>query len=168
MGEGITVRCYEPGDLEACRALWAELTEWHRRLYDDPTIGGDNPAERFDDHLGEVGPEQVWVAVVDGRDVGMAGMIRGEHSVVHEPVVVEDEFRGTGVGRSLVETVAAAARSQGFPQLRVRPAARNADAIGFFHRLGFSGLGRLELVSDLTGGRSWRTGQQLAGRDFLV
>jgi len=54
-----TVRRYQPGDLEVCRSLWVDLTHWHRDLYGDQTIGGDDPGRAFDTHLEEVGGEEV-------------------------------------------------------------------------------------------------------------
>ena len=47
----ITIRLYKPGDLETCRELWVELTEWHRQIYDSPGIGGADPGKQFDEHL---------------------------------------------------------------------------------------------------------------------
>ena len=43
---GVDVRGYAPADYAACRMLWAELTEHHRRIYEDPAIGGDDPGVR--------------------------------------------------------------------------------------------------------------------------
>ncbi len=37
------VRAYQREDYEACRELWRELTERHRDIYGDPTIGGAIP-----------------------------------------------------------------------------------------------------------------------------
>ena len=45
------VRAYESRDLDACRGLWEELTQWHRDLYQNPGIGGDDPGRFFDRHL---------------------------------------------------------------------------------------------------------------------
>lgn len=56
------VRRFRPGDRQACRRLWAELTEWHRRIYGDSSIGGSNPGSHFDVHLKEYGSENIWVA----------------------------------------------------------------------------------------------------------
>jgi len=47
----VIVRDYADGDYGACRSLWAELTEYHRSIYGDPTIGGDDPGAGFDDYL---------------------------------------------------------------------------------------------------------------------
>jgi len=59
-------------DKEQCRALWKELTERHREIYDDPSIGGEHPEDYFDKHLGKVGADNLWVAVRGSRVVGLA------------------------------------------------------------------------------------------------
>jgi len=61
----VVVRDYTSADYSACRMLWVELTEHHRRIYEDPSIGGDDPGGAFDDYLAV--PERVasWVADLD-------------------------------------------------------------------------------------------------------
>ena len=161
------VRGYETGDLEACRGLWEELTEWHRRIFDSPEIGGDDPGRAFDEHLAKVGAENLWVAEADGRVVGLAGLIPGVDSEL-EPVVVADRHRQQGIGKLLAEAVVRAARERGARTVQVRPVARNVEAVRFFHELGFDILGQLELGMDLVdrGRELWVPGERLAGRDF--
>jgi N-acetylglutamate synthase-like GNAT family acetyltransferase len=162
----VTVRGYRPSDLDACRALWRELTDWHRRLYDDETIGGEDPGVHFDAHLAEAGAERIWIAEADGRVVGFAGLVvRGRKAEV-EPVSVAASYRGRGVGRALVRTVVDEARAAGLGQVLVRPTGRNAEAIRFFHTLGFDVISRVELVFDLTDDARWRDGEHIAGRKF--
>lgn len=165
-----TVRPYRPEDLEACRALWVELTEWHRQIYRSPGIGGPDPGRRFDEHLHRVGPDHVWVADAGGQVVGLAGLIPGEGEAELEPLVVSEAYRGRGVGRQLAEAVVASARARGVRQLKVRPVARNQPAIAFFHELGFDVLGHIELFMDFgpTDRQVWRPGERMAGRDFRV
>jgi GNAT superfamily N-acetyltransferase len=85
-------------------------------------------------------------------------------------MVVAELYRGQGIGRQLAESVIARARANGLRQLEVRPVARNADALRFFHGLGFDVLGQLELLLDLVEPESeiWRSGERVAGRDFRV
>ena len=45
----VGIREYASADYSACRMLWVELTEHHRRIYEDPSIGGDDPGGAFDD-----------------------------------------------------------------------------------------------------------------------
>ncbi|MFQ5950893.1 MAG: GNAT family N-acetyltransferase [Candidatus Geothermarchaeales archaeon] len=164
------IRRYKPGDIEWCRALWVELTEWHRQIYQSPSIGGPDPGRHFDAHLSRVGPEHVWVAELDGRVVGMAGLIPGREEAELEPLVVSESHRGLGIGRQLAEAVIKAAREGGVRQLKVRPVSRNETAIRFFHKLGFDILGQVELFMDLgpVGSREWRYEERMAGRDFRV
>jgi N-acetylglutamate synthase-like GNAT family acetyltransferase len=168
MADGTTIRGYRADDRDACRALWVELTAWHRRIYGDDSIGGDDPAHFFDEHLERVGPENVWIAERDRRVVGFAGLIVEAPSSELEPVVVSESQRGSGIGRALVETVVAEARTRGLRRVQVRPAARNAEALRFFHACGFDVLGQLELTFDLARPERWRPGERLAGRDFRV
>jgi N-acetylglutamate synthase-like GNAT family acetyltransferase len=165
----LEIRGYRDGDLEACRALWRELTEWHQRIYRDDSIGGEGDLGRFfDEHLERVGPERIWVAEQDGRVVGFAGLIVDGRSSELEPLVVSEEMRGRGVGRALTEAVVAAARGLGLRRVQVRPAARNAQALRFFHRRGFDVLGQIELTYDLAKPDRWIAGETLAGREFKV
>lgn len=160
-----TIREYHPSDLERCRELWAELTEWHRRIYEDPTIGGSDPGKYFDRHLSEVGSENLWVAVEDGCVVGLTGLMGEGAEGEVEPLVVSEPHRNKGIGGMLLEFAVVEARRRGVKYLSVRPVARNTDAIEFFHKRGFVNLGHIELFMDLSGG-AWREGPRIFGRAF--
>jgi GNAT superfamily N-acetyltransferase len=163
----VIVRVYRPGDLDACRALWAELTETHRELYDDPTIGGDDPGRQFDAHLAATGSDRIWVAEAAGQVIGLAGLLLEGDRAELEPVVVTRSHRGAGVGRLLAAAVIEAARGAGARRLAVRPTGRNAAAIRFLHGIGFDVLGRVELQIELVD-RPRRRRERIADRDFLV
>jgi GNAT superfamily N-acetyltransferase len=161
-----TVRGYEPRDLEACRGLWVELTQWHRDIFDSPEIGGEDPGRAFDEHLGKVGGENIWVAEVDGRAVGLAGLIPDVFEL--EPIIVAGQHRGQGIGRLLAEAVISAAREGGARTIQVRPVARNVEGVRFFHDLGFDVLDQVQLSMDLVDRERdpWIPGERLADRDF--
>lgn len=95
----VVVRDYTPADHAAGRMLWVELTEHHRRLYDDPSIGGDDPGTGFDDYLGLAERAASWVADLDGRVVGRTGLLDHGTSGEIEPIVVTEDLRHRGVGR---------------------------------------------------------------------
>ena len=160
------MRGYEERDLDACRGLWVELTQWHRDIFDAAEIGGDDPGRAFDEHLAKVGAENVWVAEVDGQIAGLAGLIPDDPEL--EPIVVSGQHRGHGVGRLLAEVVISAARDRGARTIQVRPVARNVEAVRFFHELGFDILDQLQLSMDLVDreGDPWIPGEQVADRDF--
>src|SRR6266568_5659081 len=71
----LIVRDYAEGDYRACRALWTELTEYHRSIYGDPSIGGDDPGAGFDGYLATSQRIGSWVAESDGRVVGLTGLL---------------------------------------------------------------------------------------------
>lgn len=162
------IREYEERDRSACRALWAELTQWHRDLYGDQSIGGEDPAGWFDRYLEEKQPVAVWVAELEGRVVGFTGALQLEGGTRYElePIVVERDVRGRGVGDALARAVIERAKADGMRGVEVRPAARNSDAIRFFHAHGFDVLGQVELVLDLARPERWRPGERLADREF--
>jgi len=166
----VSIRLYDPRDLEGCRRLWVELTEWHRSIFETASIGGDDPGSQFDAHLARVGAERIWVAEEDGHVVGLAGLLLEEGEAELEPIVVSARLRSQGVGRRLAETGIEHARERGFRQLQVRPVGRNAEAIRFFHRLGFDVLDQVGLMLDLvpSAHRPWRDGELVAGRSFRV
>ncbi|MCJ2532201.1 MAG: GNAT family N-acetyltransferase [Candidatus Thermoplasmatota archaeon] len=169
-GEPACVRGYEPGDRDACRALWVDLTTWHRDLYEAPDIGGSDPGRQFDKHLDRVGPEHVWIAETEEGVVGMTGLIPGDTMDELEPLVVRASHRRRGIGAQLTRVVIQASKERGARYLRVRPAARNALALGFFHGQGFGILGQIELLHDFrpVDRRKWREGETLADLAFKV
>jgi hypothetical protein len=71
----VRIREYRSEDLQACRTLYAQLVEHHREIYDDPTIGGEDPGAGFDEYLAL--PERVltWVAVEDGAVIGATRLL---------------------------------------------------------------------------------------------
>jgi ribosomal protein S18 acetylase RimI-like enzyme len=98
----VTIRPYRPADLESCRALWVELVQRHRHLYDDPSIGGEAPGLHFDRHLARVGPERIWVAKIEGKVLGMVALILDGDEAEIDPIVVASTHRGQGIGRALL------------------------------------------------------------------
>jgi ribosomal protein S18 acetylase RimI-like enzyme len=162
------IRQYRSSDLERCRTLWAEMTLHHRDIYDDPSIGGEQPELGFDDHLERVGPELIWVAEEGLRVVGFVSLIQDGQEAEIEPIIVAAEARSMGIGHQLVEHAVERARDLGVLCLSVKPVARNETVIGFFHDAGFRTLGHLQLFMWLgpSSPGQWRSGPELFGRAF--
>ena len=140
-----SVREYRPEDLDQCRQLWVSLTQRHRDIYGDPAIGGDDPGSAFDVHLEHPQLHKLWVAVHENRVVGLCGLLaQGEESEL-EPIVVDPNWRGQGIGTLLAGQAISESRRLRIRYVNVRPVGRNLEAISFFHREGFRLLGRLEL-----------------------
>ena len=164
----LIVRDYADGDYRACRALWTELTDYHRRIYGDPSIGGDDPGAGFDGYLAT--PQRIgsWVAESHGRVVGLTGLLDRGASGEVEPVVVTEAVRDQGIGRQLISRVVEQALARGYEYLAIRPVARNVAAVRRFHAAGFRTLGgHIDLTMDLTPRRhEWLPGASLHGLDF--
>ena len=150
MPQSYVIRQYRPDDREQCRTLWRELTEWHRHIYGDPTIGGDRPEDQFDDHLEKAGPQRLWVATCNARVVGLVGLITRDQEAEIEPLIVSEAHRRQGLGTQLVRTVISEARTLNVRILSVRPVTRNIQAIQFFHEQGFVTIGHIELFLDFS------------------
>ncbi|GAA4678446.1 GNAT family N-acetyltransferase [Phytohabitans rumicis] len=156
----VTIRSYRPGDHSAGRRLWVELAERHRALYEDPGYGGADPGAAFEDYLTRLDLSGMWVAD-HGEDgvVGLVGLIMKGRAGEIEPVVVTEARRGQGIGRALLEHVAAEARRRGLTYLTISPESRNVDAIRSLHAAGYDVLSAVQLTLDL--GRrehEWRDG----------
>src|SRR5215211_4737994 len=136
-----SIRAYRPLDHSACRGLWAELTMHHRELYDDPTFGGADPGAAFEEYLTRLDLSGIWVAdhPEDGV-VGMVGLLLKGRAGEVEPVVVAEHRRGQGIGRALLDQVAAEARRRGMAHLTVTPASRNEPAVRCLYRAGYDVL----------------------------
>ena len=164
----VLVRSYAAGDYDAGRSLWAELTEYHRSIYGDPSIGGDDPGAGFDDYLAEPHWVGSWVAESGGLVIGLTGLFDRGMSGEVEPVVVAEAARNRGVARLLIARVVEESRSRGYDYLAIRPVARNVAAIRRFRAAGFTALGgHVDLTMDLAPRRhQWLRGERLHGLDF--
>ena len=164
----VIVRDWAEGDYGACRSLWAELTEYHRSIYGDPSIGGHDPGAGFDDYLATSQRVGSWVAESRGRVVGLTGLFGRGWSGEVEPVVVAEAARDQGIGRMLISRVVEEAHTRGYQYLAIRPVARNVAAVRRFHAAGFRTLGgHIDLTMDLAERRhEWLSGASMHGLDF--
>jgi GNAT superfamily N-acetyltransferase len=161
------IRDYDRTDYAACRALWLDLTDRHRLIYEDPTIGGPDPTWGLDAYLDRDDRVQSWVAEEDGAVVGLTGLLVQADQGEVEPVVVTSRLRSRGIGRQLVQHAIADARDRGLVSLSIRPVARNAEAIALFHTTGFRALGHLDMFMDLASQeRELRTGITIHSLEF--
>ena len=166
--QNLKIRQYESSDLAPCRALWERLTQHHGKIYDDPSIGGDQPGLGFDKHLALVGPKRIWVAESAEQILGLVSLIVQEQEAEVEPVVVLPEHRGKGIGHALLARAIEEAGKMEVPLLSVRPVARNKDAVSFFYRSGFRKVGHVQLFMELgpTPLGVWKSGLKLLGHSF--
>ena len=164
----IIIREYRGDDLEHCKLLWRELTQHHRDIYSDQSIGGDDPGSYFGRYLKQSNLAGLWIAEKDLVVVGMAGLLIHEDDAEIEPVIVSSSFRSQGIGNLLIEKLKMEARKRSVEYLSIKPVARNVEAIQCFHRAGFSLLGHIDMFLDLTeeGDQGWMDGVTIHGHAF--
>ena len=162
------VRRFRPADSRECVELFRQLTEAHRVIYHDRTIGSGSPVRAWRAHIRETGAQNTWVAVQDGHVVGLVGLISHRGYGEAEPIVVAKGFRRRGAARLLLQTVIREARHRKWKVLTIKPVARNSVALRTFHALGFQMMGHVELDFPLKG-KGWfvpKRGPTIAGRRF--
>jgi GNAT superfamily N-acetyltransferase len=164
----ILIREYREQDFESCRQLWRELTQRHRDIYFDRSIGGDDPGVAFEQYLKKNNLAGIWVAEQGNLVLGMAGLLTDGNEAEIEPIVVRSDYRSRGIGSLLLERLKVEAKVRGVGYLSVRPVARNIEAIQCFHRAGFSLLGHLDMFMDLSdeNDQGWLDGVIIHGNAF--
>ena len=165
MALSLVIRQYREEDREQCQGLWGELTEWHHKIYEDSSIGGEHLGVYFDKHLAKVGPEHLWVAVHDSKVVGLVGLeLKGEETEI-EPLVVSENYRHRDIVTRLIETILRETRKSGMKYLNVTPVARNIETIRFLYRRGFTNPTHINLFVDFSR-HTWKPGPQIFGCRF--
>jgi GNAT superfamily N-acetyltransferase len=163
----LSLRPYDHRDHPACRALWVELTDHHRRIYDDPSIGGDDPGAAFDDYLANPARVESWVAEQDRLIVGLTGLFELDGHGEVEPVIVTGRLRRHGVGRLLLDHAIDEGRRRGYAYMTIQPVARNTTAITAFRAIGFHAVGHIQLTMDLQPrSTKWKPGLQIRDAEF--
>lgn len=142
------VRPFRPLDHRVCRELWAELTDEDRRRYDAPRQ--TDPGAGFEHFVARLELSGMWVAEhAEAGVIGFVGLVLHGRRGEVDPIVVAGPHRAAGVGRALLDRVAAEARRRRLRQLSISPSTRNVDAIRAFHRAGYDVLEHLTLTLDL-------------------
>jgi len=164
----IHVREYQDQDFESCRGLWNELTQRHRDIYFDPSIGGADPGAAFEHYLKKPDLAGIWAIEHDLAVIGMAGLLIEADEAEIEPIVIRSEYRSRGLGAQLIERLKAEAKARGAAYLSIKPVARNIEAIKCFHRAGFLLLGHIDMFMDLSDEKNedWMDGVTIHGNIF--
>ena len=162
------IRNYANSDLDVCRLLWTEMVQKHQDIYDDPSIGGNDPGLEFDQHLDLVGSENVWVIEIENEVVGLTALILKDQEAEIEPVIVSYKHRDKGVGRRLVEYAIEEAKRLNLFLISVKPAARNKEAISFFYNCGFRTIGHIQQFIWIGESQpnTWKDGLQIFEKKF--
>ncbi|BBH65389.1 hypothetical protein ACTI_20740 [Actinoplanes sp. OR16] len=144
----VAVRSYRPSDHSAGRNLWAELTRQHNEMYGEETA---DDGAGFEEYLTRLDLSGLWVADhADDGVIGMVGLIMRGRAGEVDPVVVTVTHRHKGVGRILLQHVAAEAKNRSMTSLTISPESRNVDAIRSLHAAGYDVVSSIELTMDLS------------------
>ncbi len=122
------IRPFHPDDEDAVVGLWAEaglLRPWN------------DPHKDIRRKLW-VQPELFLVAVDSGRIVGTAMAGYDGHRGWINYLAVAADRRRAGVGRSLVDAVAAGLRALGCPKINIQIRSDNTSAVEFYEAVGFA------------------------------
>ena len=134
---GFSIRAAGPDDLLEAAALYERVANatmpWLPREVQDRAA-----------FLAAAHDEIVWIAVADGRQVGLAALYAPK-SFLHS-LFVDAAWQGRGVGRALLDTATAAAAAP----LSLKVQERNAAARRFYARAGFA-----EVERGVENGAAW-------------
>jgi GNAT superfamily N-acetyltransferase len=86
---------------------------------------------------GEDGPVLEWVAEVSGTVVGAIGLSPVGEDAALSAFYVDSAYRGSGIGRTLLEYVVKEAKAQGFNQLHLETSSRFREAIHLYEAVGW-------------------------------
>jgi ribosomal protein S18 acetylase RimI-like enzyme len=114
------------------------------------------PEDYPDTFVASTRPEDLLVATIDGRVVGVVKLARptslatNAHVLMIAGLAVSPEHRGEGVGRSLVSAAVSEAKVRGARRLTLRVLASNGRARALYSALGFivEGVLREEFLLD--------------------
>lgn len=125
--EGVALRGFRPSDVTPVAAIVAEALHEH---YDSALYQS----------LSQQWPEGFLVATVPpDRPVGfLLGVLQVEREARILMFAVDREYRGTGVGRRLMETFLGRARARGLQRATLEVRVSNQTAIRFYTKFQFS------------------------------
>jgi GNAT superfamily N-acetyltransferase len=135
--EGYSIRRAERGDVAELLAMIRELAAYERLAGE---VVGDT--ERLERSLFELGAAEALIAEVEGKAVGYAihfttfSTFLCLPGIWCEDIFVRPPWRGDGIGKALLATVAAVAAERGYERLDWVVLEWNKPAIDFYEGLG--------------------------------
>lgn len=145
MGE-TSIRRLTEEDVDIFRAMRLEALRIEPAAY--ASTAADWEKLSADEWRARMIPNNVFAAFWNGAPVGIMGLVRqGSSKMAHRAtlimVYVRAEARGTGIARTLLETVKSFAADNGIRQIELAVSAENTVAVSFYKRAGFSQIGRV-------------------------
>jgi len=137
-------------DLEECVMLYRQMVDHHREIYEDENIPYND--EEMRKKFQRTDPNYIKiVAEKDKRIIGLLTIdIKGRTCELDEILVAVD-LRGKGIGTALGEYLKKTAVERGCAEIQVSFAARNLEALNFYHKeIGLNCLGMIQIFMPLT------------------
>ncbi|HEX4284986.1 MAG TPA: GNAT family N-acetyltransferase [Terracidiphilus sp.] len=135
-GHHIVLRPFQPGDETAFRTLNEQWIAKYFRIEDKDRETLGDPAGKI---LAQGG--HVYFALIDGEKVGTCALIAMGFGVYEvAKMAVEESFRGSGIGRAILEYAIERAAGSGAQRLYLETNDRLANAIRLYEGVGFRHL----------------------------
>jgi len=136
-------------DVDECVSLYRQMVDYHREIYEDDTIPYADDTltkklQRTDENYIKM------VAEEKGRIVGLLAIEIKDRICVLDEILVTKDKRGKGIGTVFVDYAKKTAVERGCTEMQVSFAARNVQALNFYHKMGLNCLGMIELFMPLT------------------
>jgi len=160
-------------DIERCIAFYEQMVEHHRAIYQDDSIPyGDEEKKKLREKLKRTDDDSIKIiAEKEKQIVGLLALeIKGRTCEIDE-ILVDKSMRRKGVGRAFADFTKKTAQEKKCSEIQTSFAARNLQALRFYHDMGLNCLGMIQLFMPLTprGKEQWyRRGKktQFLGFDY--
>jgi L-amino acid N-acyltransferase len=144
-----TIRHAEPGDASAIAAIWNPVIRDSVATFNSVERTAEEIAAMIEDTRAQ---GHAWLVAEEGG--GLLGFATffpfrkgvGYARTMEHTIILAPSAAGRGIGRELMETLAAEARDRGVHSLIAGISGENAAGIDFHARLGFTEVGRLPEV----------------------
>jgi ribosomal protein S18 acetylase RimI-like enzyme len=144
------VRPASAGDARAMAEIFATVAGEHGGIATEPPVDVEERAGLF----ARSAAESI-VAVADGRIVGMLHLEVSRFGFGELGMLVDQGWRGRGVGSALVQAAIDRARERGLHKLCLEVFAHNTAAIGLYRKFGFAEEGRRTQQYRRASGELW-------------
>jgi ribosomal protein S18 acetylase RimI-like enzyme len=141
MDGALQIREMAAGDLDAVIELFDAVASERLWIGTEPGYDRDRYRDTFGFALGR--GHGMFVATIDGRLVGIATEHQQDPYGHMLGIIVDERYRGRGVGRALLDRLISWAKNEGFAHLSLTVFPHNERALALYRSSGFIELERL-------------------------
>jgi len=140
-------------DARAMAELFAVVAAERTGIASEPPVDIDERAAVFE--AGMAGPAGTFVAVAGDQVIGLIRVKPSHHGFGDLAMLVDQDWRGRGVGSALVRAAIDWARGQGLHKLSLEVFAHNEAGIALYRKSGFVEEGRRPRQYRRASGELW-------------